>query len=168
MRKSLSRRPKGLTLCEKIMKTKGMILLLAASLAGCDTLYGLRRYATVSELPPPSALRGKIEQLPEVQRVEYRHTQGGRPVTLRCAVAPEDIHSFSYAGTSNVRGTLQFIVDNTGKVRYQQTLLGMGRPPPQAWVDATQPVMLKIEAILERDYGLHLRDSVQENRHGVK
>ena len=150
------------------MKTKWMILLLAMLLTACDTLYGLRRYATVAELPPPAELRAKIEQLPEVQKVEYRHTQGGRPVTLRGVQTPEDIHSFSYSGTNAVRGTLQFIVDYTGKVRYQQTLLGMGRPPPQAWIDSTQPVMLKIEAILERDYGLHLRDSVEEDRHGVK
>ena len=55
-----------------------------------------------------------------------------------------------------------------GEVRYNQTLLGLNRKPPQEFIDATWPVMKKIESDLEQVFGLHdIRTSLKVMISGV-
>jgi hypothetical protein len=55
-----------------------------------------------------------------------------------------------------------FTRDYKGLVSYSQYLIDINRRPPQPWIDATWPVMKKIERDLTEDFGLReLRDTVK-------
>jgi hypothetical protein len=151
------------------MRHVSPLLLLLLLLTGCDPVYGISRSACVPLMPPPDSVASAIRDTPGVDQVEYRFSEEGEPLTLTGIKAPDQVHTFSYRGGSNVRGSLQFTVDYRGTVEYSQSLMMMGRHPPQEWIDATRPVMLKIEQRLERDCGLKgLSDAVVERCIGVK
>jgi len=120
-------------------------------------------------MPEPTRVRVAISATPGVDDVEYRASEGGRPLTLTGIKPPDQVHTFSYRGGSNVHGIIQFTVDYKQTVDYSQYLLRMGRRPPQAWIDATHPVMLEIEQRLEATCGLtNLQSEVVEDWIGVK
>ena len=54
-----------------------------------------------------------------------------------------------------MRGYLMFERDYKGRITYSQYLLSF-RPIPQEWIDATWPVMKKIEADLMLYFGLNV------------
>jgi hypothetical protein len=145
------------------------LLLLLTLLTGCDTGYGLYRHGHVSFMPPPQQVSAAVQGTPGVDEVEYRLSEGGRPITLFGIKSPEQVYTFSYRGSSNVHASLQFVVDYNGRVEYSQSLMRLGRPPPQETIDATRPVMLQIEGRLEQSCGLsNLQASVEEICRGVK
>jgi hypothetical protein len=120
-------------------------------------------------MPTPATVGTVVRETPGVDDVEYRSSEGGRPLTLTGIKSPDQVHTFSYRGGSNVHGSLQFVVDYKGRVEYSQSLMCLGRRPPQEWINATRPVMLQIEARLEESCGLtNLQSSVEEICHGVK
>lgn len=144
-------------------------LLLLVLLVGCDPGYGIYRHARVSFMPAPARVGAVVRETPGVDNVQYRYSEGGRPLTLTGIKSSDQVHTFSYRGGSNVHGSLQFVVDYKGTVEYSQSLMSLGRRPPQEWIDATRPVMLQIEARLEQNCGLtNLPASVEETCHGVK
>jgi len=120
-------------------------------------------------MPSPAVVGRVVQETPGVDEVHYRSYEGGRPLTLTGIKSPDQIHAFRYRGGSNVHGSLQFVVDYKGTVEYSQNLMRMGIRVPQEWIDATRPVMLNIEANLERDCGLtNLSASVRESCLGVR
>jgi hypothetical protein len=144
-------------------------LLLLGLLTGCDPGYGIYRHARVSFMPAPAMIGEVVRQTPGVDDVQYRFSEGGRPLALSGIKSPDQVHTFSYRGGSNVHGSLMFIVDYKGTVEYSQSLMCLGRPPTQEWIDATRPVMLQIETRLEQNCGLtNLSASVEQICHGVK
>jgi hypothetical protein len=71
---------------------------------------------------------------------------------------------FDYRGGSKVRGELMFMIDSRKRFRYSQSLISLLEPPPQEYVDATLPVMKRIELRLEREPGLSgLQSSVTQD-----
>ena len=138
-------------------------------LTGCDPGYGIYRSARVPFMPPAALVGAVVKETPGVDKVDYKASEGGRPLTITGIKSPDQVHTFSYRGGSNVNGSLQFVVDYKGRVDYSQSLMALGRRPPQEWIDATHPVMLQIEDGLEHRCGLtNLLTSVHETCHGVK
>jgi hypothetical protein len=129
-------------------------LALLALVTGCDPGYGIYRHARVSFMPAPARVGAVVWETPGIDDVQYRSSEGGRPLTLTGIKPPDQVHTFSYHGGSNVQATLQFVVDYKGTVEYSQSLMCLGRRPPQEWIDATRPVMIQIEARLEESCGL--------------
>jgi len=131
-------------------------LLLAISLAicGCDTISGVSRSATVHRLPDLQAVKAHIEGYPEVSEVKLWEREGSRPLTLSGIHKADEVYYLSYSGGENIRGTLMFEKDYNDKVAYSQTLMMMNHRPPQAWIDASWPVMKKLEKDLEEHFGL--------------
>ena len=146
-----------------------LLLLSLALCTGCDPVFGVSRRARVSFMPEPARVGAAIRATPGVDDVQYRFSEGGRPLTLTGIKPADHVHTFSYRGGSNVHGSLQFVVDYKQGVEFSQTLLRMGSRPPQNWIDATRPVMILIEARLEETCGLtNLQASVVERSIGVR
>jgi len=153
------------------MKRSPLLVVLIGVLlvTGCDPIYGVSRRARVASMPGPASAEATIRKATGVTNVLYRHSQGGRPLTITGIKAPDQVHDFFYEGGANIHGNAQFIVDYRGRVGFSQTLLRMFQPPPQEWVDCTRPVMVEIETLLESECGLTgLRTSVVEHCWGVK
>jgi hypothetical protein len=120
-------------------------------------------------MPPIGKIKEVIETTPGIDEVHYKFTEGGRSLTSTGIKPPSQVYNFWYRGGTNVHGSLRFIVDYKGTVDYSQSLVEMDSRPPQKWVDATRPVMIAIEARLERECGLtNLSASVTEWHRGVK
>ena len=136
---------------------------------GCDPGYGIYRSARVPFMPAPALVGAVVKETAGVDNVYYKTSEGGRPLTVTGIKSPDQVHTFSYHGGTNVNGSLLFIVDYKGRVEYSQSLMMLGRRPPQEWIGATRPVMLQIEDGLEHRCGLtNLSASVHETCHGVK
>ena len=136
-----------------------LLVVLALGLAACDPIYGVRRQARISALPPLPLVSEIISNTPGVEHIQYQLWSGD---------LSHPVHSFIYTGGSNVHGVVQFFVDDKGGIRLEQTLLKIGSPPPQPWVDATRPVMLRLEGLLQEKGGLTgLQTSVVETCRGV-
>lgn len=129
---------------------------------GCDTFYGITRRASIDKCPAREQVESVLYSIPEISTVEYIADKGGYPLTLKGIQRPSVIHNYFYSDGKNVHAHLQFLVDYNGKVFYSQTLLCMHSPPPQEWIDATLPVMQKVEKRLEVDLGItNLTSSVE-------
>jgi len=144
------------------------VVLSAMVLAACDPIYGVTRHAKVGFMPDPAKVRAIIEHVRGVDEVRYQQIEGSKPLTLGGIQRTTEVYTFSYRGGSDVHGALQFEVDYQNRVEYRQTLLQMFQPPPQQWIDATLPVMQRIESRLETQAGLSgLRNSVMQRCDGV-
>jgi hypothetical protein len=152
------------------MKSSFPIAVLAALLiSGCDTIYGVRRAAKIQTLPDLQQVKAKIESYPEINEVKFRQTAGSQPITLTGLKKAEEVFYLYYAGGENIRGTLMFIRNYKGEVSYDQSLYMMHRHPPQPWIDATWPVMKRIERDLEESFGCpEIKNTLQTNIHGVE
>jgi hypothetical protein len=153
------------------MNTKTLLIpfLCTFLAAGCDMVYGVTRSAQVSHVPHPNQVKKTIASVPGVEKVTHAFYEGERPITSHGIQVPNKVYEFTYSGGTNVHGELEFVMDYSGKVYFSQSLLMMNQIPPQAWVDATRPVMKQIEIRLEQECGLTgLSTSVVERCHGVK
>jgi hypothetical protein len=136
----------------KLLRLTLPLILIAVS--GCDTISGVSRSAKIHALPDLQAVNARIESYPEVKEVKLWDAAGGRPLTLTGIKKADELFYLSYTDSANVRGTLMFTRDYKGAVLYSQYLIMMNRRPPQPWIDATWPVMKKIERDLEVSFGL--------------
>lgn len=146
-------------------------IFLTLLLCGCDPIYGVRRSASLDEMPTLECVHQAIASTPGIAQVRYRQDTGGRPLTLSGIQAPDQTSSFTYVGGqgSHIWGTLQLTRNYRGEVAFQQTQLSMGEPPPQEDIDATRPLMQLIERKLESECGLvQLKTDVSESCIGVK
>lgn len=147
--------------------------LLSASLAlfaltGCDTLHGVRRSAAVHAVPDLTRVKERIESYPERIEVALSESVGGRTLTFTGIHEDDQVFYVSYSDDKNIQGTLMFERDYRGRVIYSQYQLGLS-PLPQAWIDATWPVMKRIELDLAMEFGLpELCDGVKVRICGVK
>lgn len=122
--------------------------------SGCDTVSGVTRDSEVHVMPNLMAVKERIESYPEVKEVKFWQRKGGRPITLTGLREADESFFLSYTDRLNVHGTLCFNQDHQGEVTYSQSLIDINRSPPQSWIDATWPVMKKIELDLIEEFGL--------------
>ena len=153
------------------MKTTLPVLLLLSALflSGCDYIYGVSRGSNVRSLPDLPKVKARIESYPEVKEVKFWQAAGGRPITLTGLKKAEEVFYLSYTDRQNVHGTLMFTRNYKGEVSYSQYLIDINRRPPQPWIDATWPIMKKIEKDLEDGFGYpEIRATLKTNIHGVE
>ncbi|HEY2711216.1 MAG TPA: hypothetical protein VGI60_01780 [Chthoniobacterales bacterium] len=107
-------------------------------------------------MPDPETVRAIVRDTPGIDTVTYRHYEGGFPTSKE--------YYFDYRGGSEVRGSLRFEIDSRKRIQYSQFLFDLLEPPPQHYIDATLPVMKRIELRLERKAGLPgLQSSVKQD-----
>ena len=129
---------------------------LSLAFAACDPVYGVWRRAYVGYMPDPSRIRAIVQNTSGIDAVTYRHYEGGFPSTKT--------YYFDYRGGSKVRGELRFMIDSRKRIEYKQSCMSLLEPPPQQYIDATLPVMKRIELRLEREAGLSgLQSSVTQD-----
>jgi len=118
------------------MRALAAVSALALSVAGCDASYGVSRTARLDSLPPLTCVQRAIETSPGVAFVQE--------------VTSGAVYTFTYSGTegSHIRGALQLIMRDSGDVSFSQSRVMLGNYPPQQDIDATRPVMQRIEEAL--------------------
>ena len=143
------------------------LVLALALLAGCDAPYGIRRSAVIDELPSPECIEAALVSVDGVEEVRYALREGGRTWTLGGFRAPEQHHMFLFRARG-VDAVFSMRVDHAGEISLDQSLIELNHRPPQADLDAIQPVMLQIEAAVERHCGLRgLTGRVEQRLFGV-
>lgn len=147
--------------------TRLLAFLAALLLSACDFIYGVSRTATVTHVPDMDCLRARIMTYPEVKKVVLEKRDGGRPITLTGVKAPDKLWYLNYRG-KNVFASILFAKDYKGAVNYSQSLIRMNARPPQSEIDATWPIMLRVERDLDRHFGFsELRSQAQTAVNGV-
>jgi hypothetical protein len=140
-------------------------------LSGCDTLYGVSRTAKLERQPSLECVASVVSTTSGVTTVERKSYQGGVAVTLSGLKEPASIvNNFFYRGKegSNIVGALQILQDHEGKITFTHSLMDINRKPPQIEVDASRPVMKRIEERLAAECGIgQLTDRVKEKCNGV-
>jgi hypothetical protein len=143
------------------------ILVLALPLAGCDILYGVGRGAQLDKKPELACVEETIRATPGITEVKFESDHSGKGLFHP---APWT-YSYLYRGKdgSNIIGSLQIVETYDGAVTMGQSLWQLNAPPPQAWVDATRPVMRAIEMRLAERCGIRdLPSRIKETCDGVR
>jgi len=138
--------------------TARVVAALAATvlLGGCDFIYGVTRDARLESQPALDCVGKVIRATPGIARVEEENRSGGRVLTWSGLQPPNQVYYFRYFGEpgSHVFGFVHLDVYPNGEVEFSNYRIGINRKPPQEDIDATRPVMQKIEAGLAKQCGL--------------
>jgi hypothetical protein len=147
--------------------TRSIVALLALLVTACDFIYGVSRSGPVSHVPDMERLKARIASYPEVDRVELKSSQGGRPLTLTGIKDPDQLEYLNYSG-KDVWASMLFSKDYKGRVTYSQSNIRINALPPQSMINATWPVMLRVEQDLEHHFGFdELGSHVETFTNGV-
>lgn len=131
-----------------------LALATMGSLSACDPIYGVRRSSPIHSDPTTECVERVLRATPGIQTVEYKHWTGERPLTWTGIKSPTLVEAFIYQGPSNVRGVLQYTKDYSGRLTFEQSDVRMGGVPSQEEINATRPIMIKVEHALESQCGL--------------
>lgn len=136
---------------------------LVVTLAGCDFAYGVRRYSRINVLPQLECVSRVIRATPGIASVKERKESTDQDYP------PATVYNFSYRGIegSSIQGVVQFIT-RSGAVEFEDTDLWLNAKPPQRQIDATRPVMIRIETNLANQCGVKLASPVREKCFGVE
>ena len=142
------------------------VICIALALSGCDTFYGVTRNATLGTYIQIDCARHVIEATPGVEKLDYAAVHTGKGLFHPTPWA----YNFSFVGTpkSNTVGSIQIYKEYDGSLSYHASLIMINQKPPQAWIDATRPVMLEIEKQLATQCGAtDLPTNLKETCQGV-
>jgi hypothetical protein len=143
-----------------------LVCVLTVSLSGCDFVYGVTRNAKLDTEPSQECVSRVIKNSPGVTQVRYEARHDGKGL-----FHPSPwVYNYLYRGTpeNHVVGVLQITKEYDGQLSYHDTLLDLNIKPPQAEIDATRPVMRKIEVELENQCGaVGLPANIKETCTGV-
>lgn len=147
----------------KLTMRAAFFCALVVTLSACDFVYGVRRYSKINDLPQLDCVDQVIRGTPGVASVEERKEPTDRDYP------PVDVYNFRYHGTegSSVEGVVQFVT-RRGAVEFEDTDLRLNAKPPQRQIDATRPVMRRIETNLINQCGLILASPIREKCSGVQ
>lgn len=152
-------------------KYSAALLPILFMLTGCDVLYGVRRTAVLDQVPSLECVSSVVSTTSGVATVEKKSEQSGVAVTLSGQKDPAYIvDNFFFRGIegSNIVGVLQILQDHRGTITFTHSLFGINRKPPQKEVDATRPIMKRIEDRLVSECGIvQLPAHIQETCSGV-
>ncbi len=148
----------------KVRLLRSLGALAFAWIVGCEREYGIYRTAVVAKVPDLECTRRVLQATPGVTSVkEFRGSEESRS-----DAQAEGDHLFFYEG-SRVQGDLVFIVEETGAIRFVQSLVKVNEKPPQDMIDATRAVMRMVEQRLEVECEMGgLSSAVQETCLRVK
>jgi len=150
------------------IKLLALIFTFLVLLNGCDTGYGISRIAKVDSLPDFNAVVSHIKKYPEIEEVKYWQNEGGRPLTFSGIQQATQVYYISYKGSKNIAGTIHFTKDYEGNIAFQQYLIFLNRPVPKEMIEATVPIMQRIEKDLEEKFGFtNLQKNISVNYFGT-
>ena len=130
-----------------------VILPLLILANGCDTFHGITREADVHKLPEFSAVIAHIRKYPEIDEVKYLQKSGGRPLTFSGIQSATQVYYITYKGSEDIFGSIHFTEDYNGNIVFHQSLVYLNRPVPEKMIEATLPIMERIEKDLEEKFG---------------
>jgi len=137
------------------------LLPLMLLLAGCpgiygDSVYGFRRNANLETMPSVDCVRESVRSTSGVATVDFQQSTGSRPLTWSGVQAADEVYNFSFGGPpgSHIGGALQITRNYKSEIRFEESGLSMGGPPPREQLDATRPIMESIESALAARCGL--------------
>ena len=142
------------------------VVCIALVLSGCDIFYGVTRNATLGTDIQIDCVHHVIETTPGVEKLDYAALHTGKGLFHPTPWT----YNFSFAGNpkSNIVGSVQIYKEYDGGLSYHDSLIMINQKPPQAWIDATRPVMLEIEKQLAIQCGAtDLPTNVKETCQGV-
>lgn len=126
----------------------------ATLLASCEASFGVLRTAELSIAPSLACVRHVIAAVPGIETVEVRTADEsyGRPTTR-----------FSYRGVAlGARVSAEIILQTIdGRVSFSNSAV-RGAPPPQSYIDATRPIMVRIERKLIESCNMEELRQVEE------
>src|ERR1700736_5780365 len=70
-----------------------VLVALSLALAGCDPAYGVWRQAYVGHIPDSSKVRAIVQHTPGIDKVTYRHYQGGFPSSPKTISITAAVHT---------------------------------------------------------------------------
>ena len=128
------------------------ILLPAMVLAACDTINGVERTASLSEMPSLQCVAKVVREMPKIANVDMRNAEGSRPLTLTGIKAPDQVYYFIYRGAegSHIWADTHVTKRYDGSATFTQDNVRINATPPQEEIDASRPVMRDVEVALER------------------
>jgi hypothetical protein len=144
------------------------VLLLAISVlvAGCDHMYGIRRYTDpMPSAPSIQCIKDAISLVEGVKNVSYTIEQGSRPLTLRGVEVPDQVHRFWYEYNGTKSG-LYLLVRYDGSATYDHSYVGLNYTPPQSTIDGIYPGMRAIDETVRARCGISA--PIRESCPGVK
>jgi hypothetical protein len=139
---------------------------LALILSGCDFVYGVSREAPLETEISVDCVKRAIESTPAIEKVDYEASHTGKGLFHPTPW----VYTYEFRGSpqSNISGVLQVYKEYDGKLFYRDYLESLNFKPPQAWIDATRPVMRGIEERLAMQCGADaLPARVKETCNGV-
>lgn len=152
------------------MKRSPLIpLVMLLVLPACDTVYAVNRSARLDALPALDCVQAAIATTPGVAEVRRGQARTGREQTLTGLHSPGMADYFIYRGTegSNIRGVVQLEAEGRRNVHFSQHLVRVNAEVPAAEIDASRPVMRRIERRLAERCGLAQVVAVREQCLGL-
>ena len=108
-----------------------VVLLLSASCASCDILYGVfHSAAQISTIPADSCVVDALEAIPGITEVSTRIDNGSRSITLHGVERPDQVHRFFY-NYRGVRSGFFILVSYNGRATYVHDFIEINQKPPQ-------------------------------------
>lgn len=146
-----------------------MPALLLLALPACDSVYAVNRSARLDALPALDCVQAAIAATPGVAEVRRGQARTGREQTLTGLHSPGTADYFIYRGAegSNVRGVVQLEAEGRRSVHFSQHLVRVNAEVPAADIEASRPVMRRIERQLADRCGLSEVAAVREQCLGL-
>lgn len=132
----------------------GRAVTIVAVVSACDVSHGVHHFAELPELPDPSCVRRVLEEMPEIDEIEYRQEEGSRPLTLTGLKRPEILHRFSYRWKRMASPGLTLSVDYANRVTSQHGLRAVNRLLPPETIEAVHDAADAVERALEVQCGI--------------
>ena len=119
------------------------VIGIALILSGCDFVYGVDRAAPLDKEISTDCVKRVMESTPGIEKVDYEASHTGKGLFHPTPW----VYTYQFRGSphSNVMGVLQVAKEYDGTFSYRNYLESLNSKPPQAWIDATRPVMHEIE-----------------------
>jgi hypothetical protein len=134
------------------------------ALPACDTVTAVNRSARLDAIPALDCVQAAIAATPGVAEVRRGKSRTGRELTTTGLHSQGTVDYFIYRGAegSNIRGVVQIEPEGRRSVHFSQHLVRVNAEIPPAEIEASRPVMRRIEQELAQRCGLAQVAAVRE------
>lgn len=144
-------------------------LLLLFAFPACDSIHAVNRSARLDRVPALDCVQAAIAATPGVAEVRRGQSRTGRAQTLTGVHSQGIADYFVYRGVegSHVRGVVQIEAEGRRSAHFSQHLVRVNEKVPPLDVEASRPVMQRIERELAQRCGLTALATVREQCLGL-
>jgi hypothetical protein len=150
------------------MKAIAQILIVTATLCGCEVFQGvIRESAEYDHTPQTTCVMNAISTVPGITNVAYHAKSGGRPITMHGIEKADLIQLYDYK-YEGLKGSLWIVLRYDGHATLQDSFGCLNCRLSQSEVNRIYPAILQIEHALEAQCGMvGLRKKMHEYCRGV-